>query len=189
MARIDEHVVGQLEQTANRAEELPRARLGFSACVEIRTADVADEEGIAREDEPRIFGSPPPIGDDVGVVCGGMPGGGKRPNERVSELDHLTVGERRVLEVDVGADGEVRGRPCRLDERGKPGDVVGLHVRLEDGRDGRARALRRLQIAVDELHVRIDDRERGAGEAAEQVARAGRLLVEEGTEDHCLSQR
>ena len=62
--------------------------------------------------------------------------------------------------------------------------MVRLNVRLEDGRDRRPRSLGGLQVGLDELDVRVDDRERRVREAAEEVARAGGLVVEEGPQDH-----
>ena len=38
---------------------------------------------------------------DVGVVCGRVTGRRERLHDRVPELDHLTVPERDVVEVDA----------------------------------------------------------------------------------------
>ena len=63
-----------------------------------------------------------------------------RGHERVPELDHIAVGQRDVLELDAGVGRQVGGRARARDERGQAGDVVRLHVRLEDRHDRRARA-------------------------------------------------
>ena len=64
-----------------------------------------------------------------------------------------------MLELDPGARGQVRRRAGALDELGQPRDVVGLHVRLEDGDDRHALRLGERDVLVDEVDVRIDDRE------------------------------
>jgi hypothetical protein len=78
-------------------------------------------------------------------------------NDRVPELDDLAVRQADVLELDACIGREVRGRPG-VDERREPGHMVGLHVRLEDRGDRRPHAFGRLEIGVDELDVRIDNR-------------------------------
>ena len=157
--------------------------------MQVRATDVANEERVAGEDEPGLFRAPAPVGDDVGVVCGRVPGRRERPHDRVPELDHLTVTERDDVEVDRRARREVRRR-ARLDERRQPGDVIGLHVRLEDGTDRRTEAPCLFEVLVDELGVRIDDRELVVRQAAEQVARARCGGKEKRPQDHaCLTVR
>src|SRR5207247_3294900 len=78
--------------------------------------------------------------------------------------------------------------PRCLDQSGKPGQMVGLDVCLEDRDDRRSGTRRLLEIAVDELLVRVDDREPRLRQTAEQVARAGRLREEEGAKNHVLAR-
>ena len=101
------------------------------------------------------------VGDGVGVMGGRVTRRRDRGHDRVAELDHVTVGERDVLELDAGAGGEVGGRAGALDERGQAGDVVGLDVRLEDGDDRRAERRGGREVVVDEVGVRIDDGQLG----------------------------
>jgi hypothetical protein len=108
----------------------------------------------------------------------------ERSNVRVSEHDVGAVIELLVRELDCGAGRQVRGCARGLDERGQAGDVIRLHVRLEDGDDRRTGALRLGDIAIDERLVRIDDRELLEGQAAEDVRGARGRLVQERTEDH-----
>src|SRR5205823_11556131 len=58
---------------------------------------------------------------DLGVVGGSVPGGGNRRDDRVSELDHVTVGQRDVLELDPGVGRQIRGRAGALGERRQSG--------------------------------------------------------------------
>ncbi len=183
MARIDEHVVGELEQELDRGVQRFRRRLRIAAHVQVGATDVADEERIAGEDEPGLFRTPAPVGDDVGVVRRGVAGRCERSHERVPELDDLTVTDRDMLEVDRSPSRQIRGR-SGLDERGQPGDVIGLHVRFEDGTDRRTETPGFLEVLVDEVGVRIDDGEPAVREAAELVARAGGGRKEKRPEDH-----
>ena len=127
------------------------------------------------------------VGDDVGVVGERVAGRGQRLQLGVAEHDDLTVGQRVVREVHAGALGQVRGRARALDELGQPGDVVGLQVRLEHRDDRHALALGELDVRVDEVDMRIDDRERLLGLAAQQVRRAGGVVVEQLAEVHGLT--
>ena len=72
-------------------------------------------------------------------------------------------------------------RPVEL---GQPGDVVGLHVRLEHGDDGDALRLGERHVLVDQVGVRVDDRESAVGLAAEHVGGARGLVVEQLPEEH-----
>jgi hypothetical protein len=93
------------------------------------------------------------------MVSGSVPRRCEGTDDGVAELDDLTVREHCMFELHAGADGQVGGRSGGLDQRGEPRDVIGLDVRLEHGRDRSARALGRLEVALDELDVRIDHSE------------------------------
>jgi hypothetical protein len=172
-------VVGQFEEALERVVQAFRSRAWIATRVEVGTADVAYEQGIARENEPGLFGPAAPVGDDVCVVRGCVARCGERPDERVPELDKLTVTEGHVLEIHLRPGRQISGR-ARLGERWQSGHVVRLQVRLEDGSDRSTEAPRFLEVFVDEVGVRVDDREPPVGEAAEDVARAGRGGKEEG---------
>ena len=62
--------------------------------------------------------------------------------------------------------------------------MVGLDVGLEHGDDRHALRLGDRQVLVDEIHVRVDDRELPMRCTAEQVRGAGRVVVEQLAEEH-----
>ena len=72
----------------------------------------------------------------------------------------------------------------RSTSSGRPGDVVGLHVGLEDGDDRHALRLGERDVLVDEIDVRVDDGELPVRLAAEQIGGAGRVVVEQLAEEH-----
>jgi hypothetical protein len=159
VARIKQDLVGELKEAPDGTKELASTRLRIATSVQVGTADISDQERVAGEDEPRLFSSPPPIGNEEGVVCGRMPRRGQSANDRVSEIDDFAVTEGGMGELDSCSGWEVRGRSCCLDECREPRDVVGLNVCLEDGGDWGTGPLSRLQVLVEKLDVRIDDGE------------------------------
>jgi hypothetical protein len=147
--------------------------------VQVRPADVADQQRVAAEDEPRLLVAAAPVRDYIGVVRRRVPGCVERRDDRVAELDPIAVGERDVIELDSGAGGKIRRRFRRLDERRQARDVIRLHVRLEHGDDRSPDRSCDCQIFVDEVGVRIDDREAAVHRAAEQIAGARAVVVQE----------
>jgi hypothetical protein len=96
------------------------------------------------------------------------------------------VRENPVGEVDVGAFWQAGGGAGPLNELGKPGDMVGLDVGLEDCDDRDGLLLSQRDVIVDQIDMWIDDREARLGLASEQIGGAGSLVVEELTEKHAL---
>jgi hypothetical protein len=171
-------MVGQLEQPLEACVQQECLAARVAGDVQVGSADVADQERVAAEDKPRLLCPTPPIGDRVCVMRGRVPRRRDRGNERVPELDHIAVGQCNVLELDSGTGRQVSGRARARDELGQAGHVVRLHVRLEDRHDRRAQRGRVGKVAVDELGVRVDDRELGVRPATEQVAGARRCVVQ-----------
>ena len=106
MARVEDDVVGQLEQPPQTRVQQARLAARVAGDVQVGPADVADQQRVAAEHEPRLLGAAAPVGDHVGVMGGRVPRRRDRGHERVAELDHLAVGERDVLELDA----RTRGR-------------------------------------------------------------------------------
>ena len=186
MRRVEHQVVGQRQQPlGQRAVERARHLLDrvLAVGVQVGAAGVADEQRVAGEHEPRLVAAGV-VGDQVGVMGERVARRGDRLELGVAELDDLAVGERVMLELDPGALGQVGGRAGALDELRQPRDVVGLDVRLEHGDDRDALRLGQRDVVVDEIDVRVDDRELAVRLAAEQVGGAGGLVVEELAEVH-----
>src|SRR5262245_18380870 len=98
--------------------------------MQVRTTGVAHEQSVSRHHKPGGV-APRAVRDDVRVMRSGMPWGSHRLDLRVAELDHLTVSQRMVLELDTRALGQVRGRTGASDELRQTGDMVRLNVRVE----------------------------------------------------------
>jgi hypothetical protein len=94
-----------------------------------------------------------------------------------------------VLERDARALRQVSGRSGPGDELRQPRDVVGLHVGLEHRHDRDPLALRQRDVAIDQVDVRIDDRELRLALASEQIGGAGGLVVEQLAEVHAATVR
>ena len=134
-------------------------RLRVAGDVQVGPADVADQQRVAGEHQPRLLVAAPSVGDDVGVMRGRVPRRRDSADDRVAELDVVAVSQRNVVEIDASALGQIGGRSGRLHQRRQARDVVSLHVRLEDGDDWCADALGFGEVGVDKLDVRVDDRE------------------------------
>ena len=161
MRGIQDKVIGQREQPlGHRAVQRARHVLDgvLAVRVQVGAAGVADQQRVAGEHQPRLVAARA-IGHHVGVMRERVAGRGDGLHLGVAERDDLAVGERDVVELDARALGQVRGRAGARDELGQPGDVVGLHVRLEHRDDRHALALGERDVVVDEVGVRVDDRE------------------------------
>jgi hypothetical protein len=114
----------------------------------------------------------------------GVPGRGQGLDLRVAEANPPAVVERVMVEVDARAGRQVGRRTGAQHQVGKAGDVVGLEVGLQDGDDSHALRLGERHVFVDEIHVRVDDRELPMRCTAEHVRGACRVVVEQLAEEH-----
>jgi len=144
--------------------------------VEVGTTGVADQQGIAAQQQPRLLG-PAAVGDQVGVVSGRVPRGGDRLDLGVAELDDLTVGKREMVELHAGPGRKIGARPGAFDQCRQAGDVVGLHVRVEYGDDRRALRFGEADVVVDQVDVGLDHGQLPVRLATQQVGGASRLVV------------
>ena len=186
MARIEQEVIGECEHAlGQRAVQGPRQLLGrlVPMRVQVGAPRIADEQGVAGENHPRLV-SAPVVRDQVGVMGGGVARRRQGLDHRVAELDQLPVGERAMLELDPGARGQIGAGTGALDELRQAGDVIGLDVRLEHGGDLRPLRLGRRDVVIDQIDVRVDDAEDAMGLAAQEVRGACRVVVEVLAEEH-----
>ena len=143
VARIDDDVVRQLEQS-------PQARVQQRAPGRERRPRRAGPDGRRRRSRSESplktsHGSSRPrrrSATDVGVVRRRVTRRRDRGHDGVAELDDVAVRERRRARSRHPPERQVGGRTGALDERRQAGDVVGLHVRLEDGHDRRSERAR-----------------------------------------------
>src|SRR5215210_6162681 len=124
----------------------------------------------------------------VGVEVGAS---GVPHEQSIAGQEHprLPAAQGDMVEADSRVGGEVGRRARALDQRRQTGDVIGLDVRLKDGDDRDLLRLGQLDVVVDKVDMGIDDREPLLRLAAEEVGRAGRLVVEELSEVHALTSR
>src|SRR5918999_2925514 len=172
---VEQQVVRQAQHAlVERAIQRPGHLLDAVATVrvQVRPAGVPDQQRVAGEHHPWIVG-PGVVGDQVRVMGVGVPGGGDRLELRVAEPHHLAVVDGVVVELDACAPGEVRRGARAGHELGQAGDVIGLHVRLEDGDDRRALGLGERDVSIDQVGVWIDHGEPAVALAAKQVRGAG----------------
>ena len=163
---------------------LPR---GVARHVQIRPTYVADQQRVPCEGEPGIPRAAPEVGDQIGVMHRGVPGSRERTDDRVAHLHLLAIRERVMIEIDAGIDRKVGTGPGPLHEHGKAGHVIGLDVRLEHGGNRRSDHGRSVDVFIHEISVGIHDRELGVRQAAEQIAGARALVIEERAQDHRFS--
>jgi hypothetical protein len=83
--------------------------------MQIGTADVADQQRVAGEDEPGLV-TAAVIGDQLGVMRRCVSGRGDRLDHRVAQLHQFAIRELVVGELGARALGHVCGRPGALDE-------------------------------------------------------------------------
>src|SRR5712692_9598221 len=101
MGRMDLQLAGKREQlVVNRGVE--RRSVPLLLAREVGASDRAHEERIPSQDEPRL-GATPQIGDKQRDALRRVPGGVQDPNERVPQLEHLSILERLEREGYVGS--------------------------------------------------------------------------------------
>jgi hypothetical protein len=165
-------------------EELAGAVHGLDR--QVRPGGVADEERIAREDEPGLLG-PGPVENREAAVLGPVARRVEHAESHVAEHDLLSVLERIVLVA--GYRGRMNGDRGPMLEREAPvtRDVVGVGVRLERAHDSHALLLRRAQVLPDCVGG-IDDDRLSRLRIADEIRRAPEVVVDELPEDHAFDR-
>ena len=186
MRRIQHEMVGKREQllgqrAVQRARHLLDCVLAMS--MEIGAAGIADQQRVAGQHQPRLIRAAA-VRDQVRVVRGRMPWGGERLDLSVAKLDDLAIGERMMIELNSRSARQIRRGARAPDELAHPGDVVGLHVRVQHRDDRRALRLGDPDVCIDEVDVRLDHRQLRLGLAPKHVRGARRLVVKQLPEEH-----
>ncbi len=182
MTGEDLDAVGQLEQPLQGVKEAFRAFPGANG--KVRSRRVADEERVAREDEPRLVGAGAVDDREAGVLRT-MPWRVDRPQDDLAQLQLEAVGQRvvRVLHVGRGVD---RDRHALLEcEPAVPGEMIGVRVGLDDADDLDSVPRRCGEYGRDRVRG-IHDRRHAGLLVTDQVRRAPEVVVEELLEEHDL---
>src|SRR5688572_7482410 len=99
----DPDVVVELEERAEEAVvELAGELLGAADAVEVWSAGVADEEGVAGEREPRLVRTAPKVRAEQRHAVRRVAGGVKDSQRGVAKRDDVAVVDDGVLVGDVG---------------------------------------------------------------------------------------
>ena len=174
MAGKDLDAVGELEEPAQRMEEALGA-LRRADC-EVRASRVADEERVARQDEPRLV-RPRRVHDREAAVLGPVTRRVDTAERRRPDRDLGPVLERvvRVRHLRRGVDGD--RDPVLEREAAVAGDVVGVRVRLEGPDETNTEPFGLVEDRLDR-EMGVDDDRLAGLLAAHDVRSAAEIVVE-----------
>ena len=171
--------VAESEEALHRGVQPARALLLVDR--EIGPGDIADEERVARDDEPGLRATAL-VRDQVGGVLGPVARRRERGDRDLPDPHRVPVGQRLVREVDARRGGDVDGRARRLRQPALAGDVVCVVVRLQHVRDREAVLLGEPEVVLD-VPLRVDhDR---LAPVRDDVGSAAEVLVQHLAEEHC----
>src|SRR5207244_5068561 len=175
---LDEVLV--LEEAGERAVESARPLLGLDG--QVRPGDVADEERVAGQEQPRRLVAASVL-DDEGEVLGPVAGRAEGGDARLAEAEGRTLLERLVVVRGAGLRAHVERRAGRGGEAPASREVVGVVVRLKDVPDLEVVLVRELEVVVD-LPLGVDDRRLAA--VGDHVRRTAKVFVQHLAEEHLL---
>ena len=180
MARVDLDSVAELDQPAERVEE----PLGALASVdgEIGPGRVPDEQGVARQDEPRL-GPAREVGDGEAAVLRAVPRRVDAAQDDLADGDLVAVLERLVRILRLGGGVDAHREPVLEREPAVPGEVVGVRVRLDHTHEPDPAALGLLEVLLDR-EGGIDDDGFSGVLVPDEVRRTPECVVDELREDH-----
>jgi hypothetical protein len=115
---------------------------------EVGARCVADQQRIARDDEPRLVAAGA-IHDCKTRMLGPVPGRVEDADHDVAEGNLLPVGKRLEWVLGLGGGVDVNRQTVLERESPVPGYVVGVRVRLEHARDPNPPLLGLRQIRLD----------------------------------------
>ena len=180
MAGIDLYAVRELEQPLQAQEHPARALVGLGG--KVGTGGVADEQRVARDQEPGLVAARA-VDDGEAAVLRPVARRVQNANRHLAELELLPVRERVVLELGscLGMHGD---RQVVLQcQPAVARNVIRMGVRLEDAHQARLLLLRFGEVLLDRVG-RVDDDRRPRGLVADQVGRAAEIVVDELAEEH-----
>ena len=156
VGRVDQARVGQLHQLVVQVVVELRGQLVASPGEQVRPPHVADEQRVAREGRHRLV-APRAVGHDVADAVGGVPGCVEHLDVHVLDVEAAAVahGHVAVLAAARLRGADRRARPLRQVHVAR--DEVGVQVGLEDMRNLQPQLLRRGEVVLN-IALRVDDR-------------------------------
>ncbi len=186
MGRVDEAGVRQRhELQPQRVIEHPAkvVRGPAERDPEIRPANVADEQRVAREDRIGLGGAPIEIVHENGNRFGGVARCLERGQPDLAELDDIAVAERRERVFRLRLRTEIDPDAGTVPQLEMSGDEVGVKVREEDVRDPQVVLGREGEILID-VALRIDHGCRARAGVADQVRGVCQAIQVKLLQDH-----
>ena len=142
---------------------------------QVGSRSVADEEGVARENEPIVH--------DEGAVLRPVAGRVDHAYGHGTDLQLLAVLQRLGGKLRLGHRMDGNRHSMLEREPSVPGDVIGVGVRLQHAHDADARFVSRLEVLLDRVRGVDQERLPLAG-VADQVGGAAEIVVDELAKQH-----
>ena len=197
MSGPDAQVVRQLEDPRRGVVETARGGLHFARVSrggfeEVGTAEIADEDEVARYHAHGFGGAAPAVGDHEADVLGSVAGSVHRPDidpaydeavpvaqqgDPVAVLRPLVLPVRSALRRKVGA------APVALGEFKASREEIGVNVGFRHGRDPESLSSCDRHVAVD-VALRVDDDRLARALAPYEVGVLCQLVVDDLSEEH-----
>ena len=183
MTGVHLDAVGELEEAAERVVDPLRALRRLDG--EIRTGHVADEQRVARQQQPRLVRARA-VDHLEAAVLGAVAGCVNTSQHDLTDLDLVAVGEGVVLVLRLRSEVN-RDRDAVLEsEPTVPRHVIGVGVRLEHAHDLDIAARRFREVLLDR-ECGIDDDGDTRVLVADEVRSAAEIVVDELGEDHAAT--
>ena len=149
-----------------------RARV---AVLEIGAAGAADQQRIAGEY---------PVGKQERIRIVGVARRVEHVETHAFDADVVAFGDAHGDDVGLGVLAHHGDAMGAVAQRAKPGDVIGVQMRVYGLHQPEIELAHELQIALDALEDRIDDQRLAAAPAGEEIGVGAGRAVEELAEDH-----
>jgi hypothetical protein len=147
---------------------------GAVSANQVGAPNVADEEGVAGERQPGLFGAGG-VADQQGDAFRGVPGCVADFQANIAQPEHIAVFERLVGELSAGVFVNEDGRPCAFCQVAVARNVIGMQVGLEDVGDAQAALGGGVQVLLH-VAVRVNHRSHAVRLAADDVGGAAQPL-------------
>ncbi len=172
--------VVELEQAVERVEQA----LGSLLCCnrKVGPGRVADEQRVAREDEPGLAAARV-VDDGEAAVLGSMARRMDDAERDGTDDDLVAVVHRVVRVVDAGVCMHAHWDPVLERQSAVPRDVVGVRMRLDRAHDSEPAVLGLGEHGLDRERW-VDDHGDPRFLVTDQVTRTAQVVIQELVEDH-----